>query len=142
MKQIVFLIPLVSTLVFAEVGPASCEISDKSIVSRTSSGVAQVSNLGLIQVRCSVNARPWPSKPGDVRDGLKAAVTVYKVSVDGTRKVVPSEVKLSGGGSGDAAEWVDFYIDIPIDAVERDAEASRFLANLERGADDNPPGSV
>ncbi len=127
---------LVSTLAFADHGPASCQIADKSVVSRSSSGLAQVSNLGLIQIRCHLTARIWPLEPGVVRNGLKAETTVYKISADGTGNSVPSEVSVSGGGLSDGMEWVDFYINIPLDPAERDSEIRRFLANVDRSLAD------
>jgi len=137
MRYLVLQLLLVSTFAFAR-SPASCQVSDKSVVSRSSSGAAQVSNLGLIQIRCHVAARPWPLEPGVVRNGLKAETTVYQISADGTRSLVPSEVNVSGGGLSDAKEWVDFYINIPLDPAERDAEIRRYLANLERLMADEP----
>jgi hypothetical protein len=59
---------LLSTLGFSDHTPASCQISDKSVLSNSASGIAQVSNLGLIQIRCDVAAR-GPMKPGEVRKG-------------------------------------------------------------------------
>jgi len=57
MKYLVFQILLLSTLAFADSPePASCQVLDKSVLSRTPSGIAQVSNLGLIQIRCRVAA--------------------------------------------------------------------------------------
>jgi len=127
---------LLSTLALADHDPASCQISDKSVVSSSPSGVAQVSNLGLIQIRCYVAARPWPLKPGTFRNGLKAAATTYKISADGTRHLVPSEVNVSGGGSIGTKEWVDFYINIPLDRAERDAEIRRYLSYLQGSVED------
>ena len=113
--------------------PASCELASKGIVSRSSSGLAQVSNLGDIQITCRVPARPFPTKPGESRNGLRAATTAYKISPDGHKKLVPSEVHQSGGGFGPdpEPEWVDFYVHIPLESAERDAEARRYLAKLE-----------
>jgi hypothetical protein len=121
--------------------PASCELESKSIVSRSSSGLAQVSNLGDIRITCSVAARAFPTKPGEGRYGLRVATTAYKISSDGSKKLVPSEVHQSGGGSGTnpglvgtnpELEWVDFYVHIPLDAAERDAEFLRYLAKMEK----------
>jgi len=122
---------LVSSLAFGTDPPASCEIAEKSVVSRSSSGVAQVSNLGLIQITCRVAARHWTPKPGVVHNALKAEATVYEISADGARSLVPSEVSVSGGRFSRKQEWVDFYLNIPFDPAERDAEIHRFLANLE-----------
>ena len=109
--------------------PASCELVSKSVVSRTSSGVAQISNLGVIEITCRVPGRPFPTKPGDSRNGLTVVTSAYKIiSVDASEPV-PSEVKLSGGGSRSAprSEWVNFYVHIPLESAERDAEVQRYL---------------
>lgn len=113
-----------------------CELAKESIVSRSSSGLAQVSNLGSIRIRCRIPARPFPTKPGESRNGLTAATTAYEVSADGSRTLVPSEVHVfGGGGDGFGAdpepEYVDFYVHIPLDSAEADAEARRYLAKLE-----------
>ena len=71
-----------------------------SVVSRSSSGLAQVSNLGDIQITCRVTARSFPTKPGESRKGLRAATTTHKVSPDGSKKLVVSEVHQPGGGGG------------------------------------------
>ena len=65
-----------------------------------------------------------------------AATTAYEVSADGSKKLVPSEVHVfGGGGDGFGAdpqpEYVDFYVHIPLDYEELDAEAGRYLAKLE-----------
>jgi hypothetical protein len=136
---------LLSSVAFSGDKPASCELASKSIVSRSSSGLAQVSNLGDIQITCRVPARPFPTRPGEGRNGLKAATTAYKISPDGSKKLVPSEVHQTGGGFGPdpEPEWVDFYINIPLDPAERDAEIRRFLAKVEKSvADDHLPGQV
>ncbi len=124
--------------------PATCELAGKSIVSRSSSGLAQVSNLGDIQITCQVQARPFPSKPGEIRNGLRVATSAYKTSADGSRKLVPSEVHQTGGGSGGfghgtGQEWVDFYVHIPLEPAERDAEARKYLAKVERAM---APGQI
>ena len=78
-----------------------------------------------------------PTEPGgEGRYGLKAATTVYKIFPDGSRKLVPSEVHQFGGGGGfgpdPEPEYVDFYVHIPLGSEERDAEARRYLAELEK----------
>jgi len=114
----------------------SCELAKESILSRSSSGLAQVSNLGSIRIRCRIPARPFPTKPGESRNGLTAATTAYEVSADGSKKLVPSEVHVFGGG-GDgfgadpAPEYVDFYVHIPLDSAEADVEARRYIAKVE-----------
>ncbi len=129
LAQVLFL----SCVAFGGDKPATCELASKSIVSRSSSGLAQVSNLGDIQITCRVRARQFPTKPGQSRNGLKAATTAYKISPD-RRKLVPSVVHQFGGGFGPdpEPEWVDFYVHIPLDGAERDAEARRYLAKLEK----------
>src|SRR6266446_2820074 len=105
---------LLSSVALGGDKPASCELASKSIVSRSSSGLAQVSNLGDIQITCRVPARPFPTEPGGKgRNGLRAATTVYKISPDGSKRLVPSEVHQSGGGGGafgpdPEPEWVEF----------------------------------
>jgi len=133
---------LSSILLFASVAFAtdtlpSCELAKESVVSRSSSGLAQVSNLGGIRITCRVPARPFPTTPGgEPRYGLKAATTTYEISADGSKKLVPSEVQIVGGG-GDGfgpnpePEWVEFDVLIPLDSKELDAEARRYLAKLE-----------
>lgn len=136
---------LLSTAAFGGDKPASCEPASKSIVSRSSSGLAQVSNLGDIQITCRVPARPSPTKPGgESRKGLRAATTVYKISPDGSKKLVPSEVHQTGGGGGGFGldpepEYVDFYLHIPLESAERDAEARRYLAKIEKS---RTPGQI
>ena len=76
-------------------------------------------------------------KPGEVRNGLKAEAAVYKISADGTRNSVPSDVNVSGTGSRGTTDWVDFYINIPLDPADRDAEIRRYLAILDRGVADD-----
>jgi len=112
--------------------PASCELASKSIVSRSSSGLAQVSNLGTIEITCRVPARPFPTKPGEGRNGLTAATAAYKISSDSSKELVPSEVKQFGGGfqADPDLEWVAFYVHIQLKDAERDEEARRYIARL------------
>jgi len=130
-------IVLAQVLFFASVAFASdirpsCELKKESILSRSSSGLVQVSNLGNIHIICRVPPRPFPSKPGESRNGLTAATTVYEISANGGKKLVPSEVHLVGGGFGPdpEPEWVDFYVHVQLDSEELDAEARRYLAKL------------
>jgi hypothetical protein len=125
---------LLSSAAFGGEKPASCDLASKSIVSRSSSGLAQVSNLGSIRITCRVSPRPFPAKPGETQNGLRAATTAYKISPDGSKKLVPSEVRQFGGGFGPdpEPEWVDFYVHIPLELAERDAEARRYLAKIEK----------
>ena len=127
---------LSASATFASDIPPSCELAKQSILSRSSSGLAQVSNLGSIRIRCRIPARPFPTKPGESRNGLTAATTAYEVSADGGKRLVPSEVHVfGGGGDGFGAdperEYVDFYVHIPLDSAEADAEARRYLVKLE-----------
>lgn len=125
---------LLSPLAFGGNKPASCELASESIVSRSSSGLAQVSNLGDIQIRCHVPARPLPTKPGESRNGLKASTSAYNFFPDGSKGLVPSEVHESGGGFGSdpEPEWTDFFVHILLEPAERDAEGLRYLAKLEK----------
>ena len=112
----------------------SCELAKESIVGRSSPGLAQVSNLGGIRITCRVPARPFPTTPGgEARDGLKVATTANEIAADGSKKLVPSEVQIEGGGFGPdpKPEYVDFYVHIPLDSDELDAEVRRYLARLE-----------
>jgi hypothetical protein len=125
---------LLTNVAFAGDQSASCEIAKSSILGLSSAGLAQVSNLGFIEVICRVSARPFPDKPGEVRYGLKAATTAYQISTDGIRKEVPSEVKLHGGGEDQEREFVNFYLDLPLERAERDLEAHRYLDRLQKKA--------
>src|SRR5580704_17791047 len=116
---------LLSSVAFGGDKPASCELARKSIVSRSSSGLAQVSNLGDIEITCRVPARPFPTKPGGSRNGLRVATTAYKIPPDGSKGLVPSEVHQSGGGGGGFGpnpepEYVLFYVHIPLESAELD----------------------
>jgi hypothetical protein len=125
---------LFSSVAFGVDKTASCELASQDIVSRSSSGLAQVSNLGEILITCRVPARPFPTTPGESRNGLKASTVTYKISPDGGTERVPSEVHESGGGFGldPEQEWVIFYVHIPLEPAESDAEARRYLAKLEK----------
>jgi hypothetical protein len=125
---------LFSSVAFGVDQTASCELASKDIVSHSSSGLTQVSNLGEILITCRVPTRPFPTTPGgEVRSGLKAATTTYKIPPDGGNELVPSEVHQVGGGFkvNPEEEWVDFYVHIPLEPAECDAEARRYLAKLE-----------
>jgi hypothetical protein len=114
--------------------PALCELASKSLVSRSSSGLPQVSNLGDIEIRCRVPTRPFRTKPGGEGQYMaRIATTAHKVSSDGGKQLVLSEVHQSGGGfePNSEQEYVDFYLHIPLESAERDAEASRYLAKIE-----------
>jgi hypothetical protein len=126
--QLLFL----SAVAFAGDKPVSCELVGKSVVSRSSSGLAQVSNLGDIQITCNAPPRPFPTKAGESRGLLKVATVAYQILPDGSKKLVPSETKPTGGGSNTEAESIYFYVYIPLESAERDAEANRYLAKLEK----------
>jgi hypothetical protein len=118
--------------------PASCELANTNILSRSSSGLAQVSNVGDIKITCRIPARPFPSKPGENRNGLRAATTAYEISPNGRKKFVPSEVHDVGGsgggpfGPGTEPESVDFYVHIRLTSAECGAEARRYLAKTAK----------
>ncbi len=109
----------------------SCELAKENILSRSSSGFAQVNNLGSIRLTCRVPARPFPAKPGQRRNAFTAATTAYEISASGSKKWVSSEVHSTGGGFGSEQEWVDFYVHIPLDSEELDREARRYLVKFE-----------
>jgi len=128
---------LLSSVAFAADRPASCELVGKTVVSRSSSGLAQVSNLGDIQITCSVPARPYSR--GDSRSPLKIATVAYQILPHGSKKLVPSETKQTGGSYGTEAESVYFNFHIPLEPAERDAEANLFVAKLEKSI---PPEQI
>jgi len=131
---------ILSSVAFGGDQPASCELASKSIVGRSSSGLAQVSNLGDIQIRCRVPARPFPIKPGgEGRNMLKVVSVAAQIYADGSKKPVLSEVHPTGGGSDPEKEWVDFYVHIPLEPAERDDEARRYLAKIEKAL---PPQQI
>lgn len=126
---------LFSSVAFGVDKTASCELASQDIEGRSSSGLAQVSNLGAIRITCRVSVRPFPTTPGgEGRNGLTASTTTYKISPDGGNELVPSEVHQSGGGFklDPDQEWVVFYVHIPLEPAECDAEARRYLAKLEK----------
>ena len=121
---------LLSSVAFAGDKPPSCELVGKSVVSRSSSGLAQVSNLGDIQITCSARARPYSW--GESRSPLKIATVAYQVLPDGSKKLVPSETNQTGGSYATEVESVLFHFHIPLEPAERDAEANRLLAKMEK----------
>jgi hypothetical protein len=121
---------LSASAAFANDVRPSCKLVKESILSRSPTGIAQVSNLGSIHVMCQVPARPFPSKPGEGRYGLTAATTAFQISTDGDKTSVPSEANVAGGGSETGQESVNFYVHIPLDSEELDAEAQKYLAKL------------
>jgi hypothetical protein len=124
-------VSLMPCVAFGSDKPVFCELEKKSIVSRSSAGVAQVSNLGDIQITCHVPPRPFPTKPGESRNALRVSATVYKVSQDGSKKLVRSEALVTGGGFTPNEEFSLFHLNIPLDQAEREAEAQRLYARME-----------
>jgi len=127
---------LVSCVALAGDGTASCKLADKNIVARTASGLAQVSNVGDIQITCSVPARPYPTKPGEFLNGLTVATKAYQVLRDGSEKLVPSEVNVTGGMRGmglvpPGQEGVQFHLHVPLARPEQKAEAERYWAKIQ-----------
>ena len=99
------------------------------MVSRSSSGLAQVSNLGDIQITCSAPARPYSW--GESRSPIKIATVAYQVLPDGSKKLVPSETNQTGGSYDTEVESVFFHFHIPLEPAERAAEIERYLAKVE-----------
>lgn len=126
---------LLTSVAFANNQIASCEITKSTIVSLSLAGLRQVSNLQLIEVVCSVPGRPFPSKPGEFRNGLRVVTTAYEIAQSGDRKEVPSKADASGGGEDLKREWVNFFVSLPLDTAEREIEARRYLANLKKLAE-------
>jgi hypothetical protein len=128
---------LLTSVAFANDQIASCEITKSTIVSLSPAGLRQVSNLRLIEVVCSVPGRPFPNKPGEVRNGLRAATAAHEIAQNGDRKEVPSEADASGSGEDfkQEREWVNFYVSLPLDPAEREIEARRYIANLKKLAE-------
>lgn len=100
------------------------------MVSHSSSGLAQVSNLGDIQITCTVQGLPYSW--GQSRNPLKIATVAYQVLPDGSKKLVPSETNQSGGSYATEVESVYFHFHIPLESADRDAEANRLLAIVEK----------
>jgi hypothetical protein len=47
---------------------------------------------------------------------------------------VPSTLNLSGNGGDSKSEHVNFYVEIPIDASEKDAEIREWMSDVARSA--------
>lgn len=135
---------LSASVAFAGDVHPSCELAKESVLSRSTTGVPQVSNLGGIRVKCRVPQRPFPTKPGEYRNGLRAETAAYDIGANGTKMFVPSEVNVVGGGFGPEPEpeWVDFYVHIPLDSKELDAEARKYLAKLEASMTPSQKGQL
>jgi hypothetical protein len=111
---------------------ASCDVDPSSVISRSPSNLAQVSNLALLHARAVVSSRrPMPSS--GVLGGQRVEATVYQ-EAGGVRTIVPSAVNLSGGGGDAQSEYVAFTLDIPIESQERDAAIRDYLTAVARAA--------
>jgi hypothetical protein len=121
---------LLSPFALASNHSATCEVAKSSILSRSSTGLPQVSNLAMIEIKCSVAERRFPSRPGESRNALQMATTAYLLSADGSRKEVPSKTNASGGGDDGETEYVSFDIELPLDQADRGLEARRYLDRL------------
>ena len=118
---------------FAAEDRVLCLLEPSSIVSRSASGIAQVSNLGDIQIHCSVPAQPVSLKPGESLFDIGAKTAkAFLLLPGGDKKEVPVEVIGRGGGNNREGAYVDFYLHPPLDSPEREAEARRAVARLDR----------
>jgi hypothetical protein len=115
----------------------TCSVLAPSILGRSSSGVAQVSNLQLMQLECR-RSPPRPLPPSQVHLPLTVEAVVYQTSATGPQTLVPSGVAASGTQGDTQSEGVLFYLDIPIDEAERDAAIRAFIAALTRRAAASP----
>jgi len=122
---------LLSSFATANGHIASCAISKSSILSLSSSGVPQVSNLAFIEVECTVPARPVPTQRGEFRRGLGIATTVYQVDANGVSEEVPSRAEPRGGGQQGSEESVSFYLYLPLDPADRRTEAKRWVSHIQ-----------
>jgi hypothetical protein len=115
----------------------SCFVQAPSVLSRSSSGVAQVSNLQLIYLECR-RSPPRALPQSGQQLPLTVEAVVYHVSDDGAKVRVPSQVMASGSGADLQAESISFYLDIPLGDAEREAASRSFLAELARLAKSSP----
>jgi hypothetical protein len=124
---------MLASVAFAADKPALCELAKTSIISVSPSGLAQVSNLGSIEITCRVSGRPFPNKPTENRGALKAGITAVEFFPDGNKKVVSSEAHEHGEWSDYImeVEWVIFNVQIPLEPADRDEEARRLFAKLD-----------
>jgi len=136
MKWLALLLLFTSASSFAA-DPTKCHLKEKSVVSRSSTGVPQVSNVGDIEIACTVPARSLPTKPGDYRMGLMATTTTYEIAPDDSRRLVPSNAEKYSHSLGRGAEgatldeeFLVFYVYIPLETAERDAEIRKWVANF------------
>lgn len=123
----------VITVQTARAPASSCGVAPPAIVSRSPSGLAQVSNLALLHVRALVSP-PRPVPAGGVLQSLGVEATVYQIAADGTRTLVPSSVNSTGAGADTESEYVSFTLEIPIAPSERDAAVRDYVAELVRAA--------
>jgi len=120
---------LLSSVAFGSHKPASCELVGENLLGRSSSGLVQLSNSGVIAIECRVPVRPIRS--GGFY-GLKVATIAYQISPDGNKTPVPSELVQTGGGGDTESVSVYFDAHIPLEPKERDDLARRFLALMEK----------
>ncbi len=108
--------------------PAVCKLEASSILGHSTDGIPQVSNLGDIDIQCSIPSRPFPSKPGESRNGLGARAIVHAVTKSAGEQAFAAEVNPSGGGFGDGRDFVNFGLLIPLKPADLDAEAKRYFS--------------
>ena len=80
---------LLTSFAFAGDPRANCSLTKASILSVTSSGVAQVSNVGLIDLTRSFPGRPFPTQPGTSKSLPKVVSTAYEIKSNGDKEQVP-----------------------------------------------------
>jgi len=131
-------IVLVPWVAFCSNLTASCELADRSIVGRASSGLAEVSNLGLIEITCRMPARSVPTT-----SLLKVATRVYEVSPTGSLRLVPSGTQVTGGmddfGLVPPQEGVIFVLNLPLGLPARQAEAQRLFDKMQNSRPEHVP---
>jgi len=66
--------------------------------------------------------------------GLRVDTKVYQFSMNGAKQPVPFIFNLSGGGGNANFERVNFDLEVPIDARERDAAIRAYWAEVARSA--------
>ena len=111
----------------------ACLLDASSVVSRSAAGLDQVSNVGDIRVHCSVPAKPVTLKPGESLWAVTTkAARAFLLLPTGAVQEVPVEVIGVGSGNNNQTQaWTNFYLHLPLDPLQRDAEARRGLARLE-----------
>ncbi len=114
-----------------------CQLTEKYILARNTSGIAQFSNVGDIEITCSVPERPFPTKPGDKPLwGLKVSTKAYQLLENGQEKLVPSETNVTGGMRGfgpvpAGQEGAIFSLHVPLEPSEQQAEAERLWERIQ-----------